>query len=305
MQETEAMRDEVDNFVELQKTADDLTELCMIASSSSERKEVDKHVSELDTSVKKLEFYTLFDGDYDVNSAIIAIYTGAGGVDAQDWSEMLLRMYMKWAENKGFKVTILDKVSGTEAGIKSATIEIDGRWVYGHLRSEGGVHRLVRLSPFNSDSLRQTSFSRIEVMPIIDEVKEVEVNADNLRIDTYRASGAGGQHVNTTDSAVRITHTPTGITAQCQNERSQSQNKEHAMKLLTAKLHKQFLDEQEKKKKELRGEIVEAGWGNQIRSYVLHPYKMVKDHRTKYETTHINAVLDGNIDEFITAFLRM
>ncbi|MEA3323390.1 MAG: PCRF domain-containing protein [Patescibacteria group bacterium] len=214
MQETEIMREEVDNFIELQKTANDLTELCTIASSSSERKEVDKHVSELDISVKKLEFYTLFDGDYDINSAIIAIYTGAGGVDAQDWSEMLLRMYIKWAENKGFKVTVLDNVPGTEAGIKSVTIEINGRWVYGHLRSEGGVHRLVRLSPFNSDNLRQTSFSRVEVMPIIDEVKEVAVNPDNLRIDTYRASGAGGQHVNTTDSAVRITHNPTGITAQ-------------------------------------------------------------------------------------------
>jgi peptide chain release factor 2 len=305
MQETEGMREEVDNFLELQKTADELAQLCTIAESSSERKEITKQVQDLDKSVKKLEFLTLFDGEYDVNSTMLAIYTGVGGVDAQDWSDMLLRMYLKWAENKKYKATILDKVSGAEAGIKSATIEIEGRWAYGNLRSEIGVHRLVRLSPFNSDNLRQTSFSRIEVMPIIDEVKEVELKSDDLRVDTYRASGAGGQHVNTTDSAVRITHIPTGTVAQCQNERSQAQNKEHAMKLLKAKLHKKFLDEQEKKRKELRGEMVDAGWGNQIRSYVLHPYKMVKDHRTKYETTDVEGVLDGKIDDFITAFLRM
>jgi peptide chain release factor 2 len=305
MQETDEMREEVENFLELQKIAQELSELCIMAETSSERKEIIKQVEELNKEVAKLEFFTLFDGKYDINDVIVTIHTGAGGVDAQDWTEMLMRMYLKWAEKKNYKITIIDKVAGNEAGIKNVTFELSGKWSYGHLRSETGVHRMVRLSPFNSDNLRQTSFARVEIMPIIEKVEEVELNLDDLRIDTYRASGAGGQHVNTTDSAVRITHKPSGIVAQCQNERSQSQNKEQAMKLLKAKLHKKFLDEQEKQKKKLRGEIVEAGWGNQIRSYILHPYKMVKDHRTKYETTDVESVLNGCIDEFIMAFLRM
>lgn len=305
MQELESLRDEVDNFIKLQADSDELIELCEIAESSEEWSQVNTQATQLQEDVEKLDFYTLFDGEYDANDAIVIIHTGAGGVDAQDWSEMLLRMFMKWAEAHKFKVTVLDKVSGAEAGIKSATIEIDGRWAYGHMRAESGVHRLVRLSPFNSDNLRQTSFARVDVMPVIDDVGEVEIKSDDLRIDTYRASGAGGQHVNTTDSAVRVTHIPSGTVAQCQSERSQAQNKEHAMKMLKAKLHKAYLEEQEVKKRELRGEVKEAQWGSQIRSYVLHPYKMVKDHRTNYETPQVQDVLDGDIDEFIMAFLRM
>ena len=305
MQELENLRDEVDNFMRLQASSDEVIELCEIAESSEEWDEINMQIAQLQEEVEKLDFYTLFDGEYDANDAIVTIHTGAGGVDAQDWSEMLLRMFMKWAEAHKFKVNVLDRISGAEAGIKSATIEISGKWVYGHMRAESGVHRLVRLSPFNSDNLRQTSFARVDVMPVIDDVDEVEIKSDDLRIDTYRASGAGGQHVNTTDSAVRITHIPSGIVAQCQSERSQAQNKESAMKMLKAKLHKAFLEEQEAKKRQLRGEVKEAQWGSQICSYVLHPYKMVKDHRTKYETPQIQDVLDGNIDEFIKAFLRM
>ncbi len=305
MQELEHLRDEIDNFVKLQIKSNELLELCDIAETNEEWNEISTQTMELQKEVEKLDFYTLFDGEYDINDAIVTIYSGAGGVDAQDWSEMLLRMFMKWADNHNFKVNILDKILGSEAGIKSATIEIKGKWAYGHMRAESGVHRLVRLSPFNSDNLRQTSFARVDVMPVINDISEVEIKSDDLRIDTYRASGAGGQHVNTTDSAVRITHVPSGTVAQCQSERSQAQNKEYAMKMLKAKLHKAFLEKQEIKKRQLRGEVKKAEWGNQICSYVLHPYKMVKDHRTKYETPQIQDVLDGNIDEFIKAFLRM
>ncbi len=305
MQELEHLRSEVAQFDLLMSSAQDLVDLCDIASAENEWQEIALQVQKLSKEVEKIDFITLFNGEYDEHNAILTIHTGAGGVDAQDWSAMLMRMYMKWAENKNFSVRVLDIIAGAEAGIKSATIEIAGRWAYGHLRAESGVHRLVRLSPFNSDNLRQTSFARVDAMPVIKEVKAVQVKPDELRIDTYRSSGAGGQHVNTTDSAVRVTHLPTGIQAQCQNERSQLQNKENAMKLLMARLHKKFIEEQERKHKEMRGEIVDAGWGNQIRSYVLHPYKMVKDHRTKCETAQVDSVLEGHIDDFIMAFLRM
>jgi len=211
---------------------------------------------------------------------------------------------LKWAEKNGYKVKIIDKTQGQEAGIKSATIEIEGAYAYGKLRSENGVHRLVRLSPFNSDNLRQTSFALVDVMPIIEEISEVKINENDLRVDVYRSGGAGGQGVNTTDSAVRIVHTPTGIMATCQNERSQLQNKEEALKILKAKLHKRYLEEQEKEKNQIRGESSANEWGSQIRSYVLHPYKMVKDHRTKYEENDAEKVLEGNLDGFIEGYLK-
>ena len=305
MQELENLRDEVEHFEVLLTTVEDLIGLGAIANTEEEWKQIETQTIALQKAVKKLEFQTFFDGEYDGHDAIVTIQTGAGGIDAQDWSDMLLRMYMKWAESHSFTVKVLDKVNGAEAGIKSATIEIIGRWAYGYMRAELGIHRLVRLSPFNSDKLRQTSFARVDVMPVIEEVKEMKCDMEDLRIDTFRASGAGGQHVNTTDSAVRVTHIPSGITAQCQSERSQAQNKEYAIKLVKAKLHKEFLIQQDKKKKELRGEVKDAQWGNQIRSYVLHPYKMVKDHRTKYETANVEDVLEGNIDAFMMAFLRM
>lgn len=304
MQELEHLREDVDKFESVQKDAKDLLELSEIAETDEEWEQIAQQVNKVQKTVEKIEFYTMFDEEYDTADAIISIHTGAGGVDAQDWSDMILAMYVKWAEKKGYKVTVLDKVDGAEAGIKSATVEIKGKWAYGHLRAEHGVHRLVRLSPFNSDNLRQTSFARVDVMPVVGKIGEVELNMDDVRIDTYRSSGAGGQSVNTTDSAVRVTHEPTGLQAQCQNERSQLQNKENALKFLKAKLHKKYLDEQEEKKKKLRGEMVEAGWGNQIRSYVLHPYKMVKDHRTKHESPQVDDVLDGDIDAFIIAFLQ-
>lgn len=304
MQELEQLRAEVEQWEILMKNANDLRELCGMVSEEKEWEDIVTQMDDLARAVDKLEFFTLFNGPYDVNGAIVSIHAGAGGVDAQDWAAMLLKMYLRWAEKKNYIVKILDEVSGTEAGIKSATIEISGRWVYGHMRAESGVHRLVRLSPFNADNLRQTSFARVEAMPILKEIKEVQIKPEELRIDTYRASGAGGQHVNTTDSAVRVTHVPTGLQAQCQNERSQAQNKESAMKLLMAKLHKRFIEEQEREQKELRGEVVDAGWGNQIRSYVVHPYKMVKDHRTKHETAQVDDVLNGDIDSFMMAFLE-
>lgn len=305
MQELEELKREVAVLEKSGQELDELGELWGIAESDSDRSEIEAKVGELEKELAGLEFKTLLDGRYDRNSAIISIHAGAGGVDAQDWAEMLLRMYLRWAEREGFKSKIHDESRGQEAGIKSATLEIDGPYAYGYLKGESGVHRLVRLSPFNSDNLRQTSFAMAEVMPVIDSDKSaIEIRPDEVRVDVYRSQGAGGQGVNTTDSAVRITHLPTGIMVTCQNERSQLQNKAQAMRILESKLLKKRLEEEEAERKRLRGEPVSAEWGSQIRSYVLHPYQMVKDHRTKYETSDTEGVLGGDIRGFIDAYLE-
>lgn len=288
----------------LERDLEDAKMFAEAMQTESDEKDMQEILSDAEQKVEQLEEELLFSGPYDESDAIVTIQSGAGGVDAQDWAEMLLRMYVRWCERKGYRATILDETRGSEAGIKSATIRIAGERIYGKLASEHGTHRLVRLSPFNADSLRQTSFARVEVMPIVPEEEEEDIVEQDMRIDVYRSGGAGGQHVNTTDSAVRITHIPTGIVTSCQNERSQLQNKLSAMAVLRAKLAKRRIEERETEQRKLKGETSSGEWGSQIRSYVVHPYKLVKDHRTKYETAQTDAVLDGDIDGFVDAYLR-
>lgn len=266
--------------------------------------EIQDMLDEFAMGLEKMRLSTLLTGEYDSCNAILRLNAGAGGTESCDWCSMLYRMYLRWAESRGFSVEVLDILDGDEAGIKSVTVQINGENAFGYLKSERGVHRLVRISPFNAAGKRQTSFVSCDVMPDIEEDLDVEINPDDLRIDTYRSSGAGGQHINKTSSAIRITHIPTGIVVQCQNERSQFQNKDKAMQMLKAKLYMLKQQENAEKLSDIRGEVKEIGWGNQIRSYVLQPYTMVKDHRTGEEVGNADSVLNGNLDPFISAYLK-
>lgn len=297
------LRSELETWQQFQQEVAELLELAELDDPEMEE-EIRLKLVDLKDRFAKMEFATLFAGDYDKETAIVAVHAGSGGTEAQDWTQMLTRMFMRFAEAKDWKVSVLSESRAEDVGLKSITFRVEGRWAYGYLKSEAGVHRLVRISPFDAEKMRHTTFALVEVIPELDDVGEIEIDAKDLRIDTFMSSGKGGQSVNTTYSAVRIVHLPTKISVSCQNERSQQQNKETAMKILKSKLHQLHLAEQEKQKAALRGEHHSAEWGNQIRSYVLHPYKMVKDHRTNHETSDTEAVLDGALEPFMEAFLR-
>ncbi|MDZ7641370.1 MAG: peptide chain release factor 2 [Desulfurivibrio sp.] len=301
-----ALQNQVDAFRAVEAAGEDAEVLLELAITEADREaegEVADHLQELESRLAELELECMFSGEHDANNAILTIHAGAGGTEAQDWVEILLRMYLRWVENKGFSADTLDLLPGDEAGIKSVTVMIKGRWAYGYLRSEMGIHRLVRISPFDTGGRRHTSFASVFIFPELTDDIEVEVNDKDLRIDTFRASGAGGQHVNKTSSAIRITHLPTNIVAQCQNERSQHRNKDTAMKMLKAQLYERQQAQRRQDQEHLHGDKKEIAWGSQIRSYVLQPYQLVKDHRTDHETGNVNSVLDGNIDPFIKSYL--
>jgi len=303
-----SLQSEVEAFNKLKSDKDDIETLIEMGYEDEDAAMVDEIKTALDefiTSFEDLKIKTLLSGEYDGNNAILKLNAGAGGTEACDWCSMLYRMYLRWASSKGFTVEELDRLDGDEAGVKSVTFQVNGMNAYGYLKSEKGVHRLVRISPFNAAGKRQTSFVSLDVMPDIDDEIDIEINQEDLRIDTYRASGAGGQHINKTSSAIRITHAPTGIVVQCQNERSQLQNKEKAMQMLKAKLYLLKQQENAEKLSDIRGDVSDIAWGNQIRSYVMQPYSMVKDHRTNAETANVQSVMDGSIDLFINAYLSM
>ena len=306
VREVKGLKDQVEGYEGLKGQFEDIETLIEMASEEEDEElaaETQEAFAEFETAYENLRISTLLSGEYDKNNAILSLHAGAGGTESCDWAGMLYRMYTRWAGKKGFETKVIDYLDGDEAGIKSVTVEIKGENAYGYLRSERGVHRLVRISPFNAAGKRQTSFASCDVMPEIDEDLNVEIADEDIRIDTYRASGAGGQHSNKTDSAIRITHIPTGIVVQCQNERSQHKNKDQAMKMLKTKLY--LLKEQQhlEKLSDIRGDVGDNGWGSQIRSYVLQPYTMVKDHRTNKESGNPSAVLDGDLDGFMNAYL--
>ena len=307
MKQLSSMKDDRDTYQRLVSAKEDMETLIEMGYEENDVSvipEIQEMLDSFKEDFEAIRIKTLLSGEFDTNNAIIKLNAGAGGTEACDWCGMLYRMYTRWAERKGFTLEELDFLEGEEAGVKSVTFQVNGVNAYGYLKSEKGVHRLVRISPFNAAGKRQTSFVSCDVMPDIDKEIEVEVRDEDLRIDTYRSSGAGGQHINKTSSAIRITHLPTGIVVTCQNERSQFQNKDKAMQMLRAKLYMLKLQEQEEKLSGIRGEVTEIGWGNQIRSYVMQPYTMVKDHRTNAETGNVDAVMDGGIDLFINGYLK-
>ncbi|MGI5824545.1 MAG: peptide chain release factor 2 [Bacillota bacterium] len=307
LQKITGLKNSVENYQNLSGSCEDLETLLEMALEEDDESmegEISAMFKDFEKSLDKLEIEVLFSGKYDGHNCIISLHAGAGGTEAQDWAEMLYRMYSRFCEQNGFKTEVLDYLEGDEAGIKSITLAINGSNAYGHFRSEKGVHRLVRISPFDASGRRHTSFASLDLLPQVEEDNEIEINPDDLKIDTYRAGGAGGQHVNKTDSAVRITHLPTGIVVQCQDERSQFNNKDKAMRLLQAKLLEMKVQEHEKELRELRGDHQEIGWGSQIRSYVFQPYRMVKDHRTNYEVGSVDAVMDGDLLGFMVAYLK-
>ncbi|MEW6717512.1 MAG: peptide chain release factor 2 [Chloroflexota bacterium] len=303
MKQIASLSEELESWKALQQRISDTLELARLEDEGLFA-ELAKEVTKIEQEVDKREFNTLLAGEYDLNDAYLAIHAGAGGTDSQDWAEMLLRMYLRWAEAHDYKTEILDTTPGEEAGIKSVTVAVDGRYAYGYLKTEKGVHRLIRLSPFDAAHRRHTSFALVEVLPQVEDDTDIEIDFNDLRIDTFRSAGAGGQNVQKNDTAVRITHYPTGIVVTCQNERSQLQNRENAMRVLRSRLLELKQLEHEQQMSELRGEYRKAEWGSQIRSYVLHPYQLVKDHRTDYEVGNAQSVLNGNLDGFIEAQLR-
>ena len=303
MQEISRLKDELERWQGLANRIHDTLELAEL-NDSTLLDDLTKEVENLSETVDRMTLETMLSGPYDHENAILAIHAGAGGTDSQDWAQMLERMYLRWAEENGYKVELIERMEGEEAGIKSVTYSIRGDYAYGYLQSEAGVHRLVRLSPFDAANRRHTSFAKVELWPDIQGNIDIQINEKDLKVDTYRASGAGGQHVQKNDTAIRITHIPTGIVVQCQNQRSQAQNRERALQILKVRLFEMERKKQEAQLAALKGDNIDAGWGNQIRSYVLHPYHMVKDHRTDYEVGNTGAVLDGRLNNFIEAYLR-
>ena len=305
-QEAKRVKDKIDKFKNLNERIDDVEVLKELMEENDEEtaKEIINEVKALSKEIDTLKIETILSGEYDRNDAILTLHTGVGGSDANDWTEMLLRMYTRWCEKKGYSLETIDYLPGDEAGVKSVTLKVKGEFAYGYLKAEKGIHRLVRISPFNANGKRQTSFASVEVLPELTSDQDIEINPVDLRIDTYRAGGAGGQHVNKTESAVRITHIPTGIVVQCQNERSQFSNRDTAMGMLKSKLIELKERAHKEKIEDLTGELKDMGWGSQIRSYVFHPYSMVKDHRTNVETSNVNGVMDGDIDYFINEKLK-